>query len=287
MSSLGSFGGDSRIAPDISHPTEWKLKIILVPLGTLPRPRGGGISMRLRDMWIRVVASVRALLPCTLYLGSKEMINIIESNLMIFHDNVDFQLWITSRSFVFVVVTCFFSCPLAMQMHVVFFQRSETVWPKLPASLQEVWGCWYFATFFFSTFSQYHSISWTSSVSRLWVCISPIVFQNEASQFCQAAAGCFFSSRVSNSVQNFWWNDGFYPNLGWGAMACRCLWLSGAAKKPRQGGATCQVLCLLTRDVMLVWRMKRYEKVTCFRYSCCRPFKVSFLQWILCFFLEK
>lgn len=133
MSSLGSFGGDSRIAPDISHPTEWKLKIILVPLGTLPRPRGGGISMRLRDMWIRVVASVRALLPCTLYLGSKEMINIIESNLMIFHDNVDFQLWITSRSFVFVVVTCFFSCPLAMQMHVVFF-------PKIGNGVAEIAG---------------------------------------------------------------------------------------------------------------------------------------------------
>lgn len=169
------------IAPDISHPKQWKLEIILVPLGTLPRPRGGGISMRLRDMWIRVVASVRALLPCTLYLGSKEMINIIESNPMRFHDNVDFQLWITCRSLIFVVVTCCF-LSLAMQSDTFFFPKSgfrcvrncRPVYKK--SGVVDV----LLRVFFSNTFNLANIIdigSWTSSLSRLCVflCVFPSV----------------------------------------------------------------------------------------------------------------
>ena len=128
------------IAPDVSHPTQWKLEIILVPLGTLPLLwwRNFNETARYVDQ-----GGGKRKGAFAMYLAPWQGNDHKSSNRIPWYSMICWFLLVDHS--------------LVMQIHV--FPKLGTVCPKLPASLQQVWGCSIFATFFLSnTFSQYHMI---------------------------------------------------------------------------------------------------------------------------------
>ena len=141
-------------------------------------------------------------------------IKSIQSNPMIFHDIYDMLIsnCESLADIVFVVLTCLFLSLYTM------LPKLEMVCPNLADSLQ-VYNKFGVVEFLLRVFSPTH--------------LSNIISPHLRLPFLVCGFLVFFPSVHKTKL----------PNLGSGAMACRCLRLSGAAKKPRQGGATCQVLC--------------------------------------------
>lgn len=223
-------------------------------------------------MWIRVVASVRALLPCTLHLGKEMIINHrIESHDIPWY--VDFYLWITP-----------WWCKYT------FFQN----WEQCVRNCRPVYNKFGVVQFLLRFFSPTHlaNIIWFSERLPFLVCglVVSLALQDESSSFCHAAAGCCFSN--PESAIQFKTADGtmafsrIWHEEPWHADVYDFLELRKNHGKEEQR-ARCFAM-VLTDKRCDVGVSVGDEKATWWRYSSCRYLKVSFLQWVLiCFFSRE